>query len=273
MNNADDGTVPGFDPAWAPRTPDTTPPHADHGRASDDGLDAVDGRGRWRLSRRVMLVLTVLAVTAGGMGVGLAGLQHKASVDHGLLVQACERDAQAMDAARTDLWRTVTRLDENLDAATLTQADATLAKRWRTLKIIPQPPAVDCGTGRDTAGLRDASAKARATTAGYRSRRREAGRIARKAAAVLDEYRREEAVARLRRHLDEASEVSATARTGGLHDPYTLTRLDDTMDAAARLLDSPHPDPDEAGTVDGTLTGLTGQVESDPGYPREDMAH
>lgn len=271
--NADDGTVPGFDPAWAPRTPDTTPPHADHGRASDDGPDDVDGHGRWRLSRRVMLVLTVLAVTAGGMGVGLAGLQHKASVDHGLLVQACEQDAQAMDTARTDLRRTVTRLDEDLDAATLTQADATLAKRWRTLKIIPQPPVVDCDAGRDTAGLRDATAKAHAAAAGYRSRRRDAEQVARKAATTLDAYRHQEAVARLRRHLEEASEVSATAKTGAPHDPYVLTRLDDTIGTAARLLGSTRPDPDEVEDVDGTLTGLTGQVESDPGYPREDTTH
>lgn len=272
MDDAD-GTVPGFDPSWAPHTPDTTPPDTDPGRPPDAGPACGVGPGRWRLSRRVMLVLTVLAVTAGGMGVGLAGLQHKASVDHGLLVQACERDAQAMDAAHAALRRTVTRLDKNLDAATLTQADATLAKRWRTLKIIPQPPVVDCGTGRDTAGVRDASAKAHAAAADYRSRRRDAEQVARKATTVLDEYRREEAVALLRRHLDEAREVAATARTGVLHDPYTLTRLDDTMDAAARLLGSTRPDPDEAGTVDGTLTGLTGQVESDPGYPREDTTH
>lgn len=271
--NADDGTVPGFDPAWAPRTPDTTPPHADHGRASDDGPDAVDGRGRWRLSRRVMLVLTVLAVTAGGMGVGLAGLQHKASVDHGLLVQACERDVQAMDSARTAFRRTGARLDRQVDMGTLARADATLAKRWREARRVPARPAIDCDAGRDNTALRAAAGKARKAASGYRARSRDVERVAREAGSVCVSYRRREGLVLLRRHLKTARVVAARAGAGALHDPYTLTRLQDTIGTAARLLGSTRPDPDEVEDVDGTLTGLTGQVESDPGYPREDTAH
>lgn len=268
-----DGTGPGFDPSWAPHTPDTTPPDTDPGRPPDAGPASGVGSGRWRLSRRVMLVLTVMAVVAGGLGVGLMGVQRKASMDHGLLVESCERDVQAMDSARTAFRRTVARLDRQVDTGTLTRADATLAKRWREARRVPARPAIDCDAGRDNTALRDAAGQASKAASGYRAKSRDVERVAREATTVCASYRRRTGLVLLRRHLATARGVAARAGTGALHDPYTLTRLQDTIGTAARLLGSTRPDPDEVEDVDGTLTGLTGQVESDPGYPREDTAH
>lgn len=272
MDDAD-GTAPGFDPSWAPRTPDTTPPDTDPGRPPDDGPGSGVGRGRWRLSRRVMLVLTVLAVVAGGLGVGLARLQRKAGVDHGLLVESCERDVQTMDTARTAFRRTIARLDRQVDTGTLARADATLAKRWHAARRVPTRPAIDCDTGLGNTALRDAAGQARKAASGYRAKSRDVERVAREATTACTSYRRRTGLVLLRRHLKTARGVAARAETGALHDPYTLTRLQDTIGTAARLLDSTRPDPDEVEDVDGTLTGLTGQVESDPGYPREDTTH